>query len=139
MTKRTTIYIDSKLLHALKMKSIQTHRSVSKLVIEAICLSLNENALDLQAIKNRVGEPVRSYDKVLKDLKMGKKNWRKKERGWQRFHEWKKGQTDYGDHQRNLRMVGNSADFFLRRHLKYSRKKDVSGIRIMQERLSKIS
>lgn len=69
MTKRTTIYIDSKLHQAMKMKAVQTHLSISDLVSEAIRLSLKEDALDLQAIKDRAGEPLRSYDEVLKDLK----------------------------------------------------------------------
>lgn len=69
MTKRTTIYIDAKLHHAIKMKAVQVHLSISDLVSEAIRLSLKEDALDLQAIKDRAGEPVRSYDDVLKDLK----------------------------------------------------------------------
>lgn len=69
MTKRTTIYMDPKLHQAIKMKAVQTHLSISELISEAIRLSLKEDALDLQAIKDRAHEPVCSYDKILKDLK----------------------------------------------------------------------
>ncbi len=68
-----------------------------------------------------------------------KKLWQEKEKGWQRFHEWEKGRTDYVDHQSNLRMIGDKVDFFRQRHPQYSKKTDVSGIRTMHKRLSKIS
>lgn len=69
MLKRTTIYLDPKLHQAVKMKAVQSHSSVSDLVTEALRLSLKEDAIDLQAIKDRIREPSRSYEAVLKDLK----------------------------------------------------------------------
>ena len=69
MSKRTTIYLDPKLHQAVKMKAAQSNSSISDLVSEAIRLSLKEDAVDLQAIKERVREPSRSYEAVLKDLK----------------------------------------------------------------------
>ena len=43
--------------------------SLSQVITEALQLSLKEDAIDLQAIKDRVSEPSRSYEAVLKDLK----------------------------------------------------------------------
>jgi len=69
MSKRTTIYLDPKLHQAVKMKAVQMHLSVSDLVNEAVRLSLKEDSTDLNAIRDRVAEPSRSYEAVLKDLK----------------------------------------------------------------------
>ena len=69
MSKRTTIYLDPKLHQAVKIKAVHMHVSVSVLVNEAVRLSLKEDALDLAAIRDRVAEPSRAYEAVLKDLK----------------------------------------------------------------------
>lgn len=69
MPTRTTIYLDPKIHRALKMKAIQMSASLSALITEAILNSLKEDAIDLQAIKDRANEPSRSYEAVLKDLK----------------------------------------------------------------------
>lgn len=69
MPKRTTIYLDPKLHQAVTRKSAQMHISVSDLVSEALRLSLKEDAIDLAAARDRVAEPSRSYEAVLKDLK----------------------------------------------------------------------
>ena len=69
MLKRTTIYLDSKLHQAVKMKAAQSSSSISELIADAIRFALKEETIDLQAIKNRISEPSRSYEAVLKDLK----------------------------------------------------------------------
>lgn len=69
MLKRTTIYLDSQLHQAIKMRAVQSHSSISDLVNEAIRLSLKEDAIDLKAIKDRAAEPAVSYETVLKNLK----------------------------------------------------------------------
>ncbi len=69
MLKRTTIYLDPKLHQAIKMKAVHGHTTVSDLVSEAMRLSLKEDSIDFQAIQDRVAEPARSYEAVLKDLK----------------------------------------------------------------------
>ena len=69
MIKRTTIYFDPKLHHAIKIKAVHLNISISDLVNEAVRSSLKEDALDLQAIKDRVSEPSVSYETVLKNLK----------------------------------------------------------------------
>ena len=48
---------------------VETDRSVSDLVNEAVQLSLSEDAEDLAAFDERVSEPNLSYEAVVKDLK----------------------------------------------------------------------
>ena len=69
MTKRTTVYLDSKLHYAIKMKAVQMHVSLSEIVNDALKYSLKEDLIDLQAIKERAHEPSRSFETVLKDMK----------------------------------------------------------------------
>ena len=69
MLKRTTVYLDPKLHHAIKIKAVHMNISVSDLVNEAIKLSLKEDAIDLKSLKEREQEPYRSFEDVLKDLK----------------------------------------------------------------------
>ena len=69
MIKRTTIYLDPKLHRAIKIKAIQINSSISEIIKEALRLSLKEDAIDLDAIKDRAHEPSRSFEAVLKDLK----------------------------------------------------------------------
>lgn len=66
---RTTVYLDPKIHKAIKMRAVQMSMSLSQVITEALQLSLKEDAIDLQAIKDRVSEPSRSYEAVLKDLK----------------------------------------------------------------------
>lgn len=68
-TKRSTIYIDPDILKALKLKAVETSRSVSDLVNEAVRESLAEDAEDLAAFEERVSEPLISYDAMVKKLK----------------------------------------------------------------------
>ena len=69
MAKATTVYLDPKILHAIKIKSVETHQSMSKLVNQALNLVLREDASDFAAIRARKREPSRSFEAVLKDLK----------------------------------------------------------------------
>ena len=69
MVKPTTIYIDSKLLQAVKIKAVKGRTSVSRLVNEALKLSLREDLTDLAAISTRGRESTRAFEAVLKDLK----------------------------------------------------------------------
>ena len=69
MPKRTTIYLDPKIHRALRIKAIQLSSTISDLVSQAVKLSLKEDALDLDAIRDRSKEPSRAFEAVLKDLK----------------------------------------------------------------------
>lgn len=68
-TKRATIYFDPDLHKALRLKSVETSRSVSDLVNEAVKEALAEDAEDLIAFDERAGEPLISYDEMVKRLK----------------------------------------------------------------------
>ncbi len=67
--KRTTIYLDPIVHKALKLKSVETSRSVSDLVNEAVIQAIAEDAEDLAAFEERATEPVLSYDEMVKRLK----------------------------------------------------------------------
>jgi len=67
--KRATIYLDSDLHKALRLKAVETSRSVSELVNNAIREALAEDAEDIKAFEERVREPLISYDEMVKRLK----------------------------------------------------------------------
>ncbi|MDH3991327.1 MAG: ribbon-helix-helix domain-containing protein [Gammaproteobacteria bacterium] len=69
LSKRSTVYFDPALHQALKLKAASTDLSVSELVDEAVRLLMKEDQEDLEAIANRVEEPVISYEALLNDLK----------------------------------------------------------------------
>ena len=68
-TKRTTVYLDSDLHHALRVKAAQTENSMSELVQEAIKFSLAEDSIDLTAFEQRRKEPSLPFEDVLKKLR----------------------------------------------------------------------
>ena len=68
-SRRTTIYFESAIHRALRLKSIETERSLSDLVNEAVRLSLAEDAEDLAAFEERASEENLSFEAVVKDLK----------------------------------------------------------------------
>ena len=67
--KRATVYFDSDLHRALRLKAAETDRSMSDLVNEAVKLTLAEDAGDLSAFEERAGEPNLPFESVVKDLK----------------------------------------------------------------------
>ena len=67
--KRATVYLDPSLHKALRVKAVQTERSVSNLVNTAVRRSLAEDAEDLAAFDARAKEPNLDFEDVLKDLK----------------------------------------------------------------------
>jgi len=69
MTKRSTIYFESELHQALKVKAAHTDRTVSELVNEAVRQLLREDQEDLSAAADRAAEPTMSYQELLDDLK----------------------------------------------------------------------
>jgi len=68
-TKRATIYLDSQIHRALRLKSAETERSISELVNDAVKMSLAEDADDLAAFEARSTEPNLRFEDVVKDLK----------------------------------------------------------------------
>jgi hypothetical protein len=67
--KRATVYFDPGLHRALRLKAVETDRSLSELVNEAVKLSLAEDAEDLAAFEERAIEPDLPFEAVVKDLK----------------------------------------------------------------------
>ncbi len=69
LSKRSTIYLDPVLHQALRLKSLETSRSMSEIINEALREALAEDAEDLSAFDERVDEPLISYDQMVKRLK----------------------------------------------------------------------
>lgn len=67
--KRTTIYFDPDLHKALKLKAVETSRSITELVNEAVREAIAEDAEDLAAFDQRLNEPLVSYEQMIKKLK----------------------------------------------------------------------
>ncbi|MFH1980498.1 MAG: CopG family transcriptional regulator [Pseudomonadota bacterium] len=67
--KRATIYLDPSIHKALKLKSVETSRSISDLVNSAVREALAEDAEDFAAFDERAGETLISYDEMVKRLK----------------------------------------------------------------------
>jgi len=67
-TKRTTVYLDSQLHKALRVKAAEMEQSMSQLVEEAIRVSLAEDSVDLTALEDRRKEPSLAFEDVLKKL-----------------------------------------------------------------------
>jgi Arc/MetJ family transcription regulator len=68
-TKRATIYLDSSLHRALRVKALETEQSVSELVNAAVRATLAEDADDIEVARARAKEPSLSFEVVLKDLR----------------------------------------------------------------------
>jgi hypothetical protein len=68
-TRRATIYLEPEIHRALRLKAVEADRSVSDLVNDAVRRSLNEDADDLKAIRDRAREGTVTFEQVLKDLR----------------------------------------------------------------------
>ena len=69
LSRRATVYFDPDIHQALKLKAASTDSSLSELVDEAVRLLMLEDQEDLESIKNRVAEPLVTYEALLNDLK----------------------------------------------------------------------
>ena len=69
LTKRSTVYFDPSIHNILKVKALETSRSISDLVNEAILHELSEDAEDLKAFEQRAAEPSISFKDLVKGLK----------------------------------------------------------------------
>jgi post-segregation antitoxin (ccd killing protein) len=67
--KRATVYLDPDLHKALRLKAVETSRSISELVNKAIREALAEDAEDIAAFEQRAKEQLISYDEMVKRLK----------------------------------------------------------------------
>ena len=69
LSKRATVYFDPDIHRALRLKAAETTRSISDLVNDALRGSLAEDADDLEAFETRAGDPLISYEEMIKRLK----------------------------------------------------------------------
>ncbi|MFO7838721.1 MAG: CopG family transcriptional regulator [Desulfosalsimonadaceae bacterium] len=69
LSKRSTIYLDPALHQALKIKSLETSRSMSEIINDAVKDALAEDAEDLAVFDERQDEPLISYEEMVKRLK----------------------------------------------------------------------
>ena len=69
MTKRSTIYFEPEIHKALRLKAVETDRTMSDLVNEAVRLALAEDAEDLAAFDQRAMEPNLPFEDVVKELR----------------------------------------------------------------------
>ena len=66
---RATIYLNSKVYRALRIKAAESGETVSGLVSQAVMESLQEDRIDLEAFEKRKREARRPLADVLGDLK----------------------------------------------------------------------
>lgn len=69
LTKRSTIYLDPALHQALRLKSIETSRSMSQIINTVLKEALAEDAEDLETFEKRADEPLIGYEEMIKKLK----------------------------------------------------------------------
>jgi len=69
LTKRATVYLEPGLHRAVRLKSIETTRSISDLVNDALRADLAEDADDLSAFDDRKNEPTLDFETFVKELR----------------------------------------------------------------------
>ena len=70
LTKRATVYLDPTLHKALRLQSVETSRSVSELINDAVRDELAEDANDLAMFEVRKKEPSLDFEDFVKELKL---------------------------------------------------------------------
>lgn len=68
-TERTTIYFETEIHKALRMKSAVMRRPISDIVNEAVRGLLREDRDDLQAFEERASELEITYEELLAELR----------------------------------------------------------------------
>jgi plasmid stability protein len=70
MTTKATLYLESNLYTALKLRAAETGQSISALMNEALQAQLGEDLEDIQAIRSRLAkkEAPLSYETALLEL-----------------------------------------------------------------------
>jgi hypothetical protein len=68
LTKRSTVYLEPELHKALRLQSIETSRSMSELINDAIRDELAEDAADLAQFEERKKEPAVDFETFVKRL-----------------------------------------------------------------------
>jgi len=69
LAQRTTVYLEPALYKALRLQAVETSRSMSDLINEAVRAEIAEDMEDLQAFKDRAKEPALSYESFIEELR----------------------------------------------------------------------
>ena len=69
LSKRSTVYLEPGLHQALRIKSIETSRTMSELINDSLRESIAEDLEDLAAFEERADESLISYEQIIKRLK----------------------------------------------------------------------
>jgi len=69
LNKPSTIYFDPEVHKTLKFKSLETSRSISDLVDEAVRHEFAMDEADLRVFEERASEPSVSFESLVKKLK----------------------------------------------------------------------
>jgi hypothetical protein len=69
LSKRATVYLDPLIHKALRLKAVETSLSISQLIDNALRTDLFDDAEDLEAFENRIGEPSIEYNTFVQELK----------------------------------------------------------------------
>lgn len=71
MTTKATLYLDSKMYKALKMRAVETGQSISGLMNDALQAQLAEDLDDITTIRSRLAkkEAPMSYESALQELR----------------------------------------------------------------------
>ncbi|SNY43824.1 hypothetical protein SAMN06297280_0655 [Arsukibacterium tuosuense] len=68
LSKRSTVYFEPSIHHALKLRAASSDTSISELIDEAVRLLMREDQEDLAAVRQRANEPEISYEELLNSL-----------------------------------------------------------------------
>jgi uncharacterized protein YqjF (DUF2071 family) len=68
LSKRSTVYFEPSIHHALKLRAASSDTSVSEIIDEAVRLLMREDQEDLAAVRERANEPEISYEELLNSL-----------------------------------------------------------------------
>ncbi len=69
LTKRSTVYLEPALHKALRLQALETSRSVSELINDAVRDELAEDASDLALFEERKNEATIGFEAFVKGLK----------------------------------------------------------------------
>lgn len=69
LTKRATVYLEPSLHKALRLQALETSKSVSELINDAVRDELAQDAADFAAFDSRKHEPTIEFDDFVKGLK----------------------------------------------------------------------
>jgi predicted DNA-binding protein len=72
LSKRSTIYLEPDLHQALRIKTLETSRSMSDIINEAVKEPLTDDAEDFAVFDERANEPLISFEQMIKRLKKHK-------------------------------------------------------------------